>query len=76
MTSDEIIKEIDDAAKEEAGTIFVNIFTGQVSAQGRLNTSAVDNCMSSLNLLNKFQAEVTKRIQETIPDNIPPSEGG
>lgn len=63
MTADEMIKAVDDGAKQEAAEVFANIFANQVVGN-RLQPSAVDNCISSLSLLNTFQDEVTKRITE------------
>jgi lipopolysaccharide biosynthesis regulator YciM len=65
MTTEEIVSEIDKAAREEAGTIFANIFASQVSGKRGDHQTAVDNCISSLRLLNTFQTEVTKRLEQT-----------
>lgn len=65
MTNEELIQEIDVAAKEEAGTIFCNIFASQVIGR-RTHQDAIDNCISSLRALSAFQAEVTKRMQEGV----------
>lgn len=63
MTADEMIKAVDEGAKREAGEVFGNIFASQVVGK-RMHQDAIDNCISSLGLLNTFQGEVTKRIQE------------
>lgn len=63
MTADEMIKAVDEGAKQEAAEVFSNIFASQVVGR-RLHQDAIDNCISSLGLLNIFQDEVTKRITE------------
>jgi hypothetical protein len=65
MTNEELITAIDSSAKEEAGTIFGNIFVAQVSGR-RINQDAVDHCVSSLRLLSAFQFEVTKQLKEGV----------
>lgn len=63
MTPDEMIKAVDEGAKREAADVFSNIFASQVVGK-RIHQDAIDNCISSLSLLNTFQDEVTKRITE------------